>query len=59
MPQKLRRSTEDKVLSGVAGGIAHYLGISPFGVRLLFFVIPGSLLIYFILAFTIPEEGRL
>ncbi len=52
--KKLRRSTTDRSLHGVCGGIAEFFGISSFLVRLLFiFVIPGSLFIYLILANTL------
>ncbi|WP_083855826.1 PspC domain-containing protein [Amphibacillus jilinensis] len=49
--RKLDVSLDDKVISGVCGGIAEYLGISSFVVRLIFFITtPGSLPVYVILA---------
>ncbi|MBP1914042.1 PspC domain-containing protein [Lederbergia galactosidilytica] len=57
--KKLRRSTTDRSLHGVCGGIAEFFGISSFLVRLLFiFVIPGSLFIYLILANTLADSPR-
>ena len=35
-PRRLRRSTQDKVLAGVAGGVARYLGVDPVIVRIVF-----------------------
>lgn len=56
MQRKLRRSSSNKAIAGVCGGIAEYFDISPFGVRLLFIFLPANLLIYIILANTIPSE---
>lgn len=56
MQNKLRKSSTDKAIAGVCGGIAEYLGISSFGVRLIFIVLPASLLIYIILANSIPDS---
>lgn len=53
---KLRKSKTDKVISGVCGGIAEYFGISPLVVRFIFVILPASLLIYTILAYTITED---
>ena len=39
MSQKLTRSLTDKVLYGVCGGIADLFGITPFVVRLIFFLL--------------------
>ena len=35
-PRRLRRSTQDRVLAGVAGGTARYLGVDPVIVRIVF-----------------------
>ncbi|WP_430787412.1 PspC domain-containing protein [Virgibacillus flavescens] len=56
MNKKLRKSSKDKSIAGVCGGIAEYFGISSFGVRLLFIFIPVNLLIYIILANTLPDS---
>ena len=56
MQNKLRKSSNDKVLSGVCGGIAGYVGISSMGVRILFLLLPVSVLVYFVLAFSMPFD---
>ena len=59
MKKKLYRSTENRVIAGVCGGIAEYFDIDPTLVRLawvLFCVLCGSgLLAYIIAAIIIPE----
>lgn len=60
MKEKLYRSRKQKVIAGVAGGIANYFNIDPVIIRVLFImftVFHGSgVLIYFILWVAIPEE---
>ncbi|NMA91231.1 MAG: PspC domain-containing protein [Amphibacillus sp.] len=56
MKKKLRRSTKDRSIHGVCGGIAEYYGISSIGVRLIFIFLPLNLLFYIILANTMPEQ---
>ena len=58
---KLHRSYNNRIIAGVMGGIAEYLGWSPFLTRLLFVIIscasaavPG-ILIYLILWFIMPN----
>ncbi|MBK8327162.1 MAG: PspC domain-containing protein [Moraxellaceae bacterium] len=58
--KKLTRSKQDNMIAGVMGGIANYLGWSPFKVRLLFVIVscvsaavPG-ILIYLVLWFLMP-----
>ncbi|MDO5768794.1 MAG: PspC domain-containing protein [Psychrobacter sp.] len=60
---KLHRSRNNRMIAGVMGGIAEYLGWSPFLTRLLFFIIstasaavPG-ILIYIILWFVMPNAS--
>lgn len=56
MQNKLVKSTTDKAISGVCGGLAEYLGISSLGVRLIFIILPPvNLLVYIILANSIPD----
>jgi phage shock protein PspC (stress-responsive transcriptional regulator) len=60
MPAKLRKSRKDKMLAGVCGGLAEYLGWDPTIVRILFviaiFLGWGSpILLYFILAIVMPD----
>jgi phage shock protein C len=58
--QRLMRSRSDKIVAGVAGGIAQYLAVDPVFVRLAF-VIAGlsgiGLLLYPILWLIMPVEG--
>ena len=60
MKKKLYRSTENRVIAGVCGGIAEYFDIDPTLVRLawvLFCVLGGSgPLAYIIAAIIIPED---
>jgi phage shock protein C len=58
--KKLRRSN-DKIIAGVCGGLAEYLGWPSGRVRILYFIIsilsaafPGTL-VYLILWFAMPE----
>lgn len=59
--KKLRRSTRDRVLGGVCGGIAEYFGIDVALVRILMFILiffgPGFLL-YPILWLVIPSDTQ-
>jgi len=56
MRNKLAKSYTDKSIAGVCGGIAEYIGISSFAVRLIFILLPASLLIYIILANTMADS---
>jgi phage shock protein C len=53
---KLRRSTSDKVLAGVCGGIAEYFDIPAILVRLLFLFSGIGILPYLLMAVFIPED---
>ncbi|WP_084007386.1 PspC domain-containing protein [Salisediminibacterium beveridgei] len=54
--KKLLRSTKNRSILGVCGGLADFFGISPLGVRLIFiFTMPLSLIIYIILANSIDD----
>lgn len=59
---RLMRSNSDKMIAGVCGGIAGYLGVDSIFVRLaflvLFFASGIGLLIYLILMFIMPSETR-
>ncbi len=59
MPAKLRKSRKDKMLAGVCGGLAEYLGWDPTIVRILFIILAFSygfaVLLYFILAVVMPD----
>ena len=59
----LYRSRRSRILGGVCGGIAEWLGWSPTWVRLLYVIVsvlsaafPG-ILVYIVLWAVIPEEG--
>jgi phage shock protein C len=59
--KQLRRSRTDRMLGGVCGGFARYLGIDPVVARVLFvlltFVTGGALVIgYLIFWILMPEE---
>ncbi|HMQ29704.1 MAG TPA: PspC domain-containing protein [Chloroflexaceae bacterium] len=60
MDTRLVRSTNDRMLGGVCGGLARYFGIDATIVRLVFVlaVLSGlSPLIYVILWIVMPQEG--
>jgi phage shock protein C len=60
MDARLVRSTSDRMLGGVCGGLARYFGIDATIVRLVFVlaVLSGlSPLIYIILWVVMPQEG--
>ncbi|MGA7722670.1 MAG: PspC domain-containing protein [Ignavibacteriaceae bacterium] len=58
--KRLYRSRKDKMLGGVAGGIAEYFEIDPVIFRIIFavtfFVFGGGLLAYIIMWIIIPQE---
>jgi phage shock protein C len=60
MPAKLRKSRTDKMIAGVCGGIADYLGWDSTIVRIIFLILVFSsvgtmVLLYFILALIMPD----
>lgn len=59
--KRLYRSRTERMLSGVCGGLAAYLGIDPTIVRLIFVIsifvtFTTSLFLYFVFWLIIPEE---
>ncbi len=57
----LTRSLNDRMIAGVCGGLANYLGMDPTVIRLIFVLLffvtgPGILLAYFIMMMIVPEE---
>ena len=55
--RRLTKSTTNKTLYGVCGGIADYFSISPFAVRLAFFLTSSvSVWIYLILVWALEEK---
>lgn len=63
MTKRLTRSTQNRVLGGVCGGIGEYMGIDPVFVRLLFlaflFVLDISFWVYLILWLVIPAADQM
>ena len=61
MEKQLTRSQTDRMIAGVAGGLAEYMNIDPVIVRLLFVLLILStgwgILLYIILALLMPEVG--
>ena len=60
MNNKLTRSNDDVMVSGVAAGLAEYLNIDPVLVRLLFVLLTifggHGILVYLILWIIMPQE---
>ena len=60
--RRLYRSRRNRIVAGVCGGIAEYLGWSPTRVRvltLLSFLLPGTqVIIYILMWIFIPSEPR-
>lgn len=58
--KRLERSTRDKWLGGVCGGLAHYFGIDPTIVRLIFVVaffgFGTGLVVYLVLWLVMPPS---
>ena len=60
----LYRSRANRMIAGVAGGIAAYFGIDPSLIRLAFVVLvftplaPAAIIAYIVLAIAIPEEPK-
>jgi len=59
--KKFVRSTSDKMIAGVCGGLAQYFGIDATIVRALFVFfslwVGGGVLVYIVLWVIMPEEG--
>ena len=60
MSTRLYRSRDDRILAGVAGGVAEYFGLDPSLVRiawaLLAFLGGFGVLLYIVMAIVVPEE---
>jgi phage shock protein C len=58
--KRLYRSRQERMLGGVCGGLADYLGLDPTVVRLIFLLLffhgGQGLLIYLIMWLIVPEE---
>jgi phage shock protein C len=59
-PPRLRRSTDDKVVAGVCGGLGRYFGVDPLFFRLAFVVLAigggSGVLLYIVGWLIIPQE---
>ena len=60
MAKKLYKSSTDKKIFGVCGGLANYFDIDPIIVRIIFIVLffgyGAGLLVYLLLAFLLPKD---
>lgn len=60
--KKLTRSKDNRVVSGVLGGVGEYLGVDPTAIRLVFLfllIITGIfpfVILYILAAFIMPEQ---
>lgn len=58
--KKLYRSQKDRMLAGVAGGVAEYFNVDPTLIRLAFVFLllwgGGGILLYIIMWIVVPEE---
>ena len=59
--KRLYRSRNDRMIAGVCGGLADYLGMDPTVVRLLFvllffFGVGSTALVYIVMMVVVPEE---
>lgn len=57
---RLRRSSTNRVIAGVCGGIAEYLGVSAKVLRalvILSFLLPGPQVIFYIAAWVLMPRG--
>lgn len=60
MKNKLEKSSTDKSIAGICGGIAEFFGISSFIVRLIFlFTLSVSFWVYIILAIALKDRPSL
>ena len=57
---RIHKSTRDRKLCGVCGGIAEWLGVDPTVIRIAWAILAcgwgTGILLYFICAFALPEE---
>ncbi|HTT89396.1 MAG TPA: PspC domain-containing protein [Acidimicrobiales bacterium] len=62
--RRLTRSTKDRMVAGVAGGLAEYIDVDPVAVRIGFVVASillggiGGPIIYLLMWAIVPEEGK-
>jgi phage shock protein PspC (stress-responsive transcriptional regulator) len=53
----LRRSRDDRILGGVAAGLARHLGVDPLLIRIAFVVVPLALVPYLVAWVLLPSDG--
>jgi phage shock protein C len=60
-PPRLLRSTTDRAIAGVCGGLAQYFKVDPALIRILFLVFAlaggASILLYIVLWIAVPSDG--
>lgn len=60
-PKKLRRSTTNRMIAGVCGGLAEYFNVDPVVVRIVFLLLfmfgSGGLWVYLLLWLVVPEAS--
>lgn len=60
-PKRVTRSSTDRMIAGVAGGLAEYFGIDPIIMRILFVVLAifggGGIILYLICWILMPEDA--
>jgi phage shock protein PspC (stress-responsive transcriptional regulator) len=63
-PHRLTRSTKERMVAGVAGGLAEYLDVDPVAVRIGFVIASfllggiGGPILYALMWVIVPEEGK-
>ena len=59
--RRLYRSRDERMIAGVAGGLAEFLGMDPTVIRLIFvfslFLGGTGLLVYLVMMLVVPEES--
>jgi len=55
---KIKRSTKNKIIGGVCGGLSNYFGINPWFFRLLFFLVPSGFWIYILMWIFFEKEDE-
>lgn len=60
--RQLRRSHDDRILSGLCGGLGDFFGVDPILFRVAFVLLAfaggGGLVLYLVLTLVVPSEGQ-
>lgn len=57
MSKQLRRSSSNRVLTGLCGGLGEYFGVDPVLIRLIWIFVPGlNIVAYLIGSVLVPSE---